>query len=215
MQIYKILTISDIHSNLNLIKPLKYKDADFLLVAGDLTNIGLKVELQAMLDSINNLDNIKHKIVVLGNHDSRNLHNTRGMSDEIAYAWCKRHYPNIHFLNNEIVEIDGLKIYGSPYVSEFCGWGFQYNLSNRDELTIPKENVDIIVCHEPPSSIELSYIEGVGDLGNRKLREYLEDNKCKMLVCGHIHENKGKYLDINGCQSYNVAGKLTELYLER
>lgn len=212
---FKILAISDIHSNLNILKPIQYKKADFLLVAGDLTNIGLKTELQVALDRIDSLEGIKHKVVVLGNHDSSNLHNTRGMSDEVAYAWCKRHYPNIHFLHNEIVEIEDVKIYGTPYVSEFCGWGFQYNISNRDELTIPKEDVDIIVCHEPPSSLELSYIEGVGDLGNIKLRNYLEDNKCGVLVCGHIHENGGHYVDIKGCHSYNVAGKLTELVFEK
>ena len=212
---FKIIAISDIHSNLNLLKPIQYKKADFLLVAGDLTNIGLKTELQEVLDGIENLEGIKHKIVVLGNHDSSNNYNNRGMSDEVAYTWCKRHYPNIHFLHNEIVEIEGVKIYGTPYVSEFCGWGFQYNTSNRDELTIPKENVDIIICHEPPSSLELSYIEGVGDLGNIKLRNYLEDNKCGVLVCGHIHENRVHYVDIKGCQCYNVAGKLTELFLDK
>ncbi|MGL6185486.1 MAG: metallophosphoesterase family protein [Clostridium chrysemydis] len=208
----KILATSDIHCNLNRLKKIKYKEADILIVAGDLTNIGLKIELKEVLDKISSFTHINTKIVVLGNHDSRNHHNKNGMTEERTYEWCKMNYPEIIFLNNEIVDIDGLKIYGTPWNSGYKGlWSYEYNLDNRKDLTCPKENVDIIITHEPPSSYELSYIDVYGDLGNIDLRNYLEENKCKILISGHIHENKNKSVDINGCMCYNVSESVTEI----
>lgn len=208
----KILATSDIHCNLNRLKKIKYKEADILIVAGDLTNIGLKIELKEVLDKISSFTHINTKIVVLGNHDSRNHHNKNGMTEERTYEWCKMNYPEIIFLNNEIVDIGGLKIYGTPWNSGYKGlWSYEYNLDNRKDLTCPKENVDIIITHEPPSSYELSYIDIYGDLGNIDLRNYLEENKCKILISGHIHENKNKSVDINGCMCYNVSESVTEI----
>jgi 3',5'-cyclic AMP phosphodiesterase CpdA len=202
---------------LNKLKPIKYKKADFLLIAGDLTNVGLKIEMKEVLDLISSFEHIKHKIIVLGNHDSANPYNPKGMTDKKMYEWCVSNYPNLTFLDNEIVELDGVKIYGTPYVAEFGGWGFQYHMSNRSELTLPKEAVDIIVCHEPPSTMQLSYLVGVGDIGNRPLCDYLclGKNKARLLVCGHVHELSGGYVNLNGCHCYNVAGKLTELVLKK
>lgn len=208
----KILATSDIHCNLNRLKKIKYKEADILIVAGDLTNIGLKIELKEVLDKISSFTHINTKIVVLGNHDSRNHHNKNGMTEERTYEWCKMNYPEIIFLNNEIVDIGGVKIYGTPWNSGYKGlWSYEYNLDNRKDLTCPKENVDIIITHEPPSSYELSYIDIYGDLGNIDLRKYLEENKCKVLISGHIHENKNKSVDINGCMCYNVSESITDI----
>lgn len=209
----KILAISDIHSSLNKLKPIQYKNADMLIVAGDLTNIGLKIEMKEVLDKIDSFKHIKHKIIVLGNHDAKNFHNTRGLSETDMYDWCRSNYPNLTFLNNQIVEVEGLKIYGTAWNSGYKNmWAFEYNLDNRKELTCPRKEVDIIITHEPPSSYNLSYIDPYcgEDLGNPSLRNWLEDNKCKLLICGHLHELSGVVEYINECKCVNVAERLTE-----
>ncbi|MGL4425095.1 MAG: metallophosphoesterase family protein [Cetobacterium sp.] len=210
----KILAISDLHGRVSQLKKVKYKEADFLFVVGDLSNIGLKLELVQVLDMIDGFNHIKNKIVVLGNHDARNLHNVLGMSDDEAYDFCEQRYPNLTFLKNKIVEIDGLKIYGTPYVGKFGGWAFQCEENEKLAKTIPTEKVDIILCHEPPSAIELSKWEDI-DIGNIALREYLDNNKVDLLVCGHVHESGGNKVVINDCECYNVAMKLTEIILEK
>ncbi|MGL4997454.1 MAG: metallophosphoesterase family protein [Cetobacterium sp.] len=210
----KILAISDLHGSLSQLRRVKYKEADFLFVVGDLSNIGLRCDLTKALDMINGFDHIQHKVIVLGNHDARNLHNPLGMDDDEVYDFCEQRYPNLTFLKNKIVEIDGLKIYGTPYVGKFGDWAFQCEESEKIAKTIPIKNVDIILCHEPPSAIELSKLEDI-DIGNVVLREYLDNNKVDLLVCGHVHENGGNQVNINGCECYNVATKLTKIILER
>lgn len=208
----KIIAISDTHNNFGKIKSIKYKEADFLIIAGDYTNIGMKIEHKEFLDKISSFTHIKNKIVVLGNHDGRNLHNKSGLNEENIYNWCKEQYSDIIFLNNEIIELEGLKIYGTAWNKGYKGlWAFEYNNDNVKNLTLPKEEVDIIITHEPPSSFELSYAPEYGDLGNIHLYNYLEDNKCRLLICGHIHENSGNSCYINECYCVNVAEKLTEL----
>lgn len=209
----KIAMTSDIHRRKYILNKLKYKKVDLLLVAGDLTNTGTQSELQEILNVINDLD-ITHKVVVLGNHDGKNSYNANGNGQK-NYHWCKINYPNIHFLNNEIIDIEGLKIYGSPYCQKYWLWDFEYNKDNQSYLTLPKENVDIIVVHEPPQS-ELSYDTDYSiQIGNKSLLEYLQqdENRCKLLVGGHIHSPLMRNITINGTMCYNVSSDIyyTEL----
>lgn len=208
----KIIATSDIHSNVNKLKSIRYKKADLLIVAGDLTNCGFKYELIKVLDMINSFSHIKHKIIVLGNHDASNTHNPNGLNEYDMYEWCVNMYPDIIFLNNETVIIDNIKIYGTPWNSGYKGlWSYEYNLENRRELTCPKDDVDIVITHEPPSSYKFSYINTCGDLGNPDLSNYLYENKCKLLISGHLHENKNKNVDIGGCMCYNVSESIKKI----
>lgn len=58
------------------------------------------------------------------------------------------------YLEHESVEVEGIKIFGSPYTLEYCQTAFQYK-PNLDEVIwskIPKD-VDILVTHCPPYGI--------------------------------------------------------------
>jgi len=53
-----------------------------------------------------------------------------------------------------MVEVEGLKIFGSPYTQHYSKGAFQYPKTD-DELiwsTIP-ENIDILITHGPPLNI--------------------------------------------------------------
>lgn len=203
----KILMCSDIHYSPTILKKLKYKEADMLIVSGDLGNWGTTIEITDVLEEINKLK-IKHKIVVFGNHD---------ISAQNEHEIYREIYPDIQFLLNEIIEIEGLKIYGTPYVRAFGAWAFHYHsIRERIELTVPREKVDIIVAHEPPSHGDLSftwrnekYDSWGEDIGNVSLLNYINNtNSVKLVVCGHVHECGGKYAKINNADVYNVAGKV-------
>jgi hypothetical protein len=58
------------------------------------------------------------------------------------------------YLDHEMVEVEGLKIFGSPYQPLFYNWGFQYHNSRANEIwsKIP-EGVDILLTHGPPRGI--------------------------------------------------------------
>ena len=199
----KIVACSDLHNSKDLYWKLLYKKGDLLIIAGDLTSLGRELELTLALNTIDECD-FKYKIVVLGNHEKEN-----------QYEFCKSKYPNIIFLNNEIIEIEGLKIYGSPYSKRFYNWAFPYDtIDECVKYTIPKEEVDIIVTHEPPSHEKLSYTYDPIDIGNNELRKYIENtNKNILVISGHVHERGGNYVKINNSICYNVSRKIIDIEL--
>lgn len=199
----KIVAVSDLHSNKNLYWELWHKSGDILIVAGDLTHLGRELEMTSALDQIQTM-NFKYKIIVFGNHEV-----------EANYNYYKEKYPDIIFLENEIVEVEGLKIYGSPYCKEFCSWGFPYYAQDECvDRTLPKEEVDIIITHEPPSHPKLSYVYEDLDIGNNELRKYLEYiYKNVLVISGHCHECGGQSTYIGKANCYNVARKIREIYI--
>lgn len=194
----KIVAISDIHSSSKLLYELSQINGDLLLIAGDLTQLGYDDEMRKVLNKINKLD-FRYKIVVLGNHEV----NT-------SYSWCRLNYPNIVFLNNEVIELCGLKIYGTPYSKELYGWAYPYT-DDVEDKTIPKEEVDIIISHEPPSDYYLSMSMFSGDIGNKELTKYLQNANVKLVISGHCHECGGGYSEINKAKCYNVARTITQI----
>ncbi|MGL5724215.1 metallophosphoesterase family protein [Cetobacterium sp.] len=194
----KITIASDIHLNLILAKKIVSTKSDMIIISGDLSNRGHMEEIELILNIINKSE-AKYKIVVFGNHDVQAEFNLREI---------RKKFKDIIFLNNEIVEIEGLKIYGTPYVRDFCFWGFQYyTLDEREDLTVPKEEVDIIIAHEPPSHEKLSYLPyDKEDIGNMSLRKYIENtDRVKYVICGHVHENSRNEAEINKAKCYNVS----------
>lgn len=197
----KIVAISDIHSSYSLSLNIEKSEGDILIIAGDLTQLGMEWEMKKILDKIEKAS-FKHKIVILGNHEIYT-----------GYSWCKQNYKNIVFLNNEIIDICGVKIYGTPYSKRFSNWSYPYDdIEDCLDKTIPKEDVDIIISHEPPSDYELSLTLSMLDIGNKELRKYLESqNKNILVISGHCHECGGRTSTIGKSSCYNVAQHWTTI----
>jgi Icc-related predicted phosphoesterase len=134
--------------------------------------------------------NIKHKVFVPGNHDT---------SIEYSYV-THSEFQNlgIHLLVDELVELDGIKIYGSPWCPQWGTWSYmlpRQTLYDKVWNKMPDE-VDVLVTHTPAmGTLDLTYhsppqggpsvgYENVGceDLG-RRVREV----KPKLHCFGHIH----------------------------
>ena len=58
------------------------------------------------------------------------------------------------YLEHEFVEIEGLRIFGSPYTTYYCGSAFQIEHEKLKIYweSIP-ENLDILITHGPPFGI--------------------------------------------------------------
>lgn len=131
---------------------------------------------------------IKYKILIAGNHDA-----FAAIATNELRALCD-HY-NIIYLENESVEIEGIKIYGSPLTPSFGNWYFTKARHKIHEYWkhIP-ENTDILITHGPPKGIlDLSYdrngvLEFCG-CANLK-REIITRIKPKLFLSGHIHNNE-------------------------
>lgn len=187
----KIITISDTHNQHNSI-PSKYIDnkdnaIDMLIHSGDVTGSGWKKEVEKFLEWFNET-NFKYKIFIAGNHD---FFFEKAPQSEITALLAK--YPNIIYLNDSGVEIEGLKIWGSPVQPTFYNWAF-----NRDEHVIGLHwdliplDTDILITHGPIRG----YVDknAWGDLTGCVvlLKKLPELTHLKLHVCGHIHEAYGK-----------------------
>jgi len=199
----KITYISDTHTRHN-----KCTDdllgGDILIHAGDIMNSGYSVnDIHQFCIWFSSFDNYKHKIFIAGNHD-RYFQNSPEAAAEILTE-----YPNITYLQDSSVVINGLTIYGSPWQPEFCNWAFNlpkggYGLMSKWEA-IPN-NTDILITHGPPQGIlDISGApHNEGDLGCALLRERVDLIKPKMHVFGHIHGSAGNTVN-NGTHFFNAS----------
>ena len=184
----KIWHISDTHTYHGLLKVPK--DIDMVIHSGDATNPrDPYVSEQEMLNFISWFGSlpIKHKVFVVGNHD---LCIERNLVTKIDFM-----KNGIVYLENDYAEVEGIKIWGSPFTPTFGqGWAFNKKRSALHDIwkEIP-DDVDIVVVHGPPKGIldlayhQLNCIEFCGDEALRKRMYLLNPKLC---LFGHIHNNE-------------------------
>ncbi len=181
---------------------------DMIIHSGDLGES--KADTRNFLHWFAGLKDYRYKIFIAGNHDRY----VEGAPDDfLSYS---NHYRSITYLEDSSVEIEGLKIYGSPYTRNLPSWAFQ--VKDGEEAVkhwskIP-DDTDILVTHGPPYGIldEVINLRGRTDrsVGCKSLRERVEEVKPKLHVFGHIHEGRGTELR-NGTTFIN-ASMLDENY---
>lgn len=184
----KIWHISDTHTYHGLLKVPE--DIDMVIHSGDATNPrDPYVSEQEMLNFISWFGSlpIKHKVFVAGNHD---LCIERNLVTKIDFM-----KNGIVYLENDYAEVEGIKIWGSPFTPTFGqGWAFNKKRSALHDIwkEIP-DDVDIVVVHGPPKGIldlayhQLNCIEFCGDEALRKRMYLLNPKLC---LFGHIHNNE-------------------------
>lgn len=198
----RIWHISDTHTlHKDLIIP---ENIDIVICSGDCSNVRDKYqneqEVRNFMTWFHGLK-IKHKVFVAGNHDTSI---EAGLVDKLMIESL-----GIKYLENDFIELDGLKIWGSPITPQFGYWAFMKDRSKLHDLwqTIPV-NSDIVVIHGPPKGIlDLSYNrEGVLEFcGCTALKKRMLIIQPKLCLFGHIHNcddimNAGT-MTINGCKT--------------
>ena len=91
------------------------------------------------------------------------------------------------YLEHELVEVEGLKIFGSPYTMYYCGSAFQIKPEKLKIYwdSIP-DNLDILITHGPPFGIFDQTAKKV-NAGCKALLEKVKQVKPKIHIFGHIH----------------------------
>lgn len=187
----RVVCLSDTHN-----EQFAVPDGDLLIHAGDATVHGTIEEVSAFNVWFSSLPH-KHKIFVAGNHDwlfERNPTMARAMLDK-----------SIIYLLDCVAEIEGIRIYGSPWQPRFYDWAF--NLNRGRELAekwaaIP-EGIDILITHGPPAGI-LDRTERGDHAGCEELAKRLAVVRPKVHIFGHIHEGYGVVVE-NGIRYVNAS----------
>lgn len=202
----KIVLISDTHSLHSL---LDIPECDILIHSGDCVmshdqyQMVYKNATSEFIEWLNGQTQAKNRLFIGGNHDFILRDNEEWVRDQLN--------PGTHYLLEESIEIDGLKIFGTPWQPYFYDWAF--NTHSDEEMKscwskIP-EDVDILVTHNPPKYV----LDGHGNYGCPFLYDNIFKNKMyknlKIHTFGHIHKGRGhKRIDeIDFYNSSNVDNK--------
>ena len=174
----RLVAISDTHA---MHGQIRIPDGDLLLHAGDFTGHGTLEEVEELNRFLATCPQ-RHKVLIAGNHDlcfERDPRRARPLLHSCIY------------LEDSGVELEGLKIWGSPWQPWFFDWAFNLERGSLHEKwdMIPND-VDVLITHGPPM--------GYRDLTNRgmqagceELLAALERVQPALHICGHIHEGYG------------------------
>jgi len=198
----------DIHQKIDPQLMQKFLQCDFILFAGDMSSAGTKSEVKKFLKWFRDLPSVAHKIVIAGNHDlffdtlSEDHYGKNYPKSEVQKLLNQ--FPDIYYLEDSSVEIEGLKIWGSPWSLPHRHWAFMANefmMKNICEK-IPND-IHIMITHGPAfGKLDMSNqrqrsIDGKVTFGSEVLRETIDRIKPLMHVCGHIHSNYGMWPTVN------------------
>lgn len=167
-------------------------------------------------------DEFKHVIVIRGNHESYNYSFDKTPNKIRELLSDPRLPSNIHFLDNEFLEMENILIYGSPFFTDFSGdylteWNVSksYNdfkrvrnnqhkrkLSTQDYINFYKASVehcksrspDVVLSHYLPNLSLLEYSTGTldGGMGGEALRDVVSEGVCCPEVWIYGHDHSRK-----------------------
>lgn len=181
----KIWHISDTHTFHELLQIPE--GIDMVIHSGDCSNprdpYNNEPEVRRFIDWFGDLP-IKHKIYVAGNHDTSI---EKGLVTDDDFDQKR-----IHYLENETIEIEGIKIFGSPHTPTFGQWAFmkaRHKLDTIWQIAI-EDDTNIIVVHGPPRGmLDLSYDRDgrMEYCGDKSLMNKVKELEPKLMLFGHIH----------------------------
>lgn len=205
----RIVCISDTHS---LHDQVQVPPGDLLLHAGDHCNHGNSGEVKRFDRWLGSLPH-PHKVIVAGNHDLPWQRRPR-------YARMWLHHAR--YLQDGGTEVEGIKIWGSPWQPDFDHWAF-YQPRNSPLLGYAWEKIpddtQILVTHVPPAGI-LDFLAADGPSGCNLLLERIRNLKhLKLHVFGHVHSGYGQvskagttFVNASICdESYRPINKPVEI----
>ena len=202
----RITTISDTHTKhmeLHGFLP----GGDILIHAGDISNRGSNIDIEDFCEWFNSIDNYNTKIFIAGNHDFGFENRAEEISQIVnSYKW-------IHYLEDNWVTIDGIKIWGSPWQPEFYDWAFNlprqgFELQNKWNMI--DDDTDILITHGPAWGYVDRVVGRSEHLGCELLTNRIMAFKPKIHICGHIHSGYG--YTTNGDTHFINAAVLDERY---
>ena len=181
----RIVCVADLHEHL-----VDIPACELLLIAGDVS-FAFKGDLRSKQGFLVSafkewLDRVPADEIVLvaGNHD------------QSIEQWGLPDGLRCHYLQDEGIELFGLKLWGTPWQPWFHDWAF--NAPRRDgeaflasKFDLIPADTDIVLAHGPP--------HGYGDrtrgehVGSTAMTATLERVRPRLMVCGHIHPAYGRY----------------------
>lgn len=181
MRSVRLVLISDTHG---MHEALDLPDGDVLIHAGDVTAHGTLREVREFDRYLGSL-RFRHRIVIAGNHD---------FCFEQQPAEARQLVTNATYLEDNLLELEGVWFYGSPWQPWFFDWAFNLHrgapIRARWNL-IPAETV-VLITHGPPLGFGDTTVRG-DQVGCEELDLVVRRIRPRLHVFGHIHEGYGQW----------------------
>jgi Icc-related predicted phosphoesterase len=196
----RVCCVADLHGRI----PADVPECDLLLIAGDVSPHDPSDNAQFFQRSFP--DWLRRQpagriVGIAGNHDFL-ARAQPGVFRELPWT----------YLENQLVEIAGLKIAGSPWTPLFGFWAFMASEPNLARIwaNLP-DDLEILLSHGPPRGYTDLTADGI-HAGSTSLRDrVLELTQLRLHCCGHIHGGYGTASLPNGAIVAN-ASLLDERY---
>lgn len=190
----KYLCFSDLHCNKNAAKQLVRlaEDVDLVIGAGDFAN-----QHTGIMDTIDILSQItKPAVLVPGNGET---------TDELRSAIAN--WPSARVLHGEGCEIQSVSFWGvggGIPVTPFGSWSYDFDEAQGEQLLAGCPKNAILVVHSPP--IDTVDRDSGGRIrGSQSIRQTVIDKTPKLVVCGHIHSDQGKQVQLGDSVILNAG----------
>lgn len=189
----RVYAISDLHGNIPHIP-----ECELLLLGGDYSpsrNVDvsrkwLDGEFRQFLEDVP----ARYIVGIAGNHDFA-FQEDRAFAESLPWI----------YLQDKAVNLEGIKIYGTPWTPRFFNWAFMEEEGRLQERfkSIPP-GLDILLTHGPAYR-QLDRNEQGIHCGSFYLLDRIKTVFPDSVVCGHIHEARGVTETEDGTRYYNVA----------
>jgi len=180
----RILAFTDIHGAYARVEEtIRREPADVVIIGGDLTTVGTVKEAE---NAVNAFRAIAPQVLcVAGNMDlpeHDRLFERMGVS-----------------INSRGVVVDGVGFFGVSAGPE-SPLHTPYEIS-EEEIARRALNgfndvrhckVKVFVPHPPPYGTRVDIVHSGIHVGSSAVRDFIEDHKPDVVICGHIHEARGK-----------------------
>lgn len=217
-----ILATSDLHGNLN---SLDLKNIDILCIAGDIAPLK-SIDEYGVFEQKEWVQNVFCKLMeenkniqfifTPGNHDFFPIAKDRFSNKfDFEIKWPK----NAHMLIDQLIEINGIKFYGTPWVPIInFKWAFElYDLDLIKRFSNIPADIDILLTHCPPyfKNYDVDKVlqyDNPTHFGCDYLTQVYLVKHPKYAFFGHIHSGSHKLIMAGDTICANVS-RLNENYL--
>jgi len=198
----KFLCFSDLHRDSDAARQLVHNSqgVDVLIGAGDFAN-----RHQGLADTLDILAEIeKPTVLVPGNGET---------TEELREATSS--WPSATVLHGQGCEIDGVVFWGvggGIPVTPFGDWSYDFDEDQARQLLSGCPSGGVLVVHSPPlDTVDLD--TGGQVRGSEAIRDCVLQCKPKLVVCGHIHSDWGKQVELGPSRILNAGprGVLIEI----
>ncbi len=205
--------ISGTHEMLRILDGVR-SDADVLVLGGDLTNLGLPEEAEALLAALSTIG--LPTVAVLGNHDHES-----GYVEEIS---ALLRAAGVVLLDGSVWEHDGvgfagvkgfgagftphrLSAFGEAAIKDFVAASIHEAIALDHALGSLQTHHRVVVLHYSPiaSTLRGEPPEIYPFLGDSLLEEVVDRHGADAVVHGHAHEGVVEGFTAGGVPVYNVS----------